>query len=80
MTASNNNQMENISDEQALIILQQLLATKLKIGMGYIPNPETGILTHQVLLIKVGELALESAPELLNVPFMPVVPSKETAH
>lgn len=78
----NHNNIENLTDEQALEVLKQLLASKLKIGMAYVPDPTTGVLTHQILMIKVGDLEMHSGPEKMEVPLMPVVTKRkeETAH
>lgn len=72
--------IKKMTDEQALKAFSELLATRVKLGTAYVSDPETGVLTHQLLLITCGDLKLQSAPEALVVPLMPVVPKEATVN
>lgn len=69
-----------MSDEKCLKLFGELLATRIQLGTAYISSKETGLLTHQLLVIKCGEMEVQSVPELLAVPLMPVIPDNVTAH
>lgn len=70
----------NMNNSQALKLFTELLATRVKMGTAYVSDPETGVLTHQLLLITCGDLKVQSAPEPLVVPLMPVVPKEATVN
>ena len=72
--------IKKMTDEQALKTFSELLATRIKLGTAYVSDPETGVLTHQLLLITCGDLKLQSSPEALAVPLMPVVPKEATVN
>lgn len=72
--------IKKMTDEQALAFFSELLATRVRLGTAYVSDPETGVLTHQLILITCGELAVQSSPEKLAVPLMPVVPKNETVN
>lgn len=72
--------IKKMNDTQCLELFQELLATRVKMGTAYIADPETGVLTHQLLLITCGDLKFQSSPEALVVPLMPVVPKKATVN
>ena len=69
--------IKKMTNEQALNAFSELLATRIKLGTAYVSDPETGVLTHQLLLITCGDLKFQSSPEALVVPLMPVVPRKQ---
>ena len=72
--------IKKMNDKQCLEAFQELLATRIKLGTAYISNPESGVLTHQLLLITCGDIKVQSSPEPLVVPLMPVVPSEATVN
>ena len=72
--------IKKMTDEQCLSLFSELLATRVRLGTAYVSNPETGVLTHQLILINCGDLAVQSAPEPLAVPLMPVVPKEATVN
>lgn len=72
--------IKKMTDTQCLELFQELLASRVKMGTAYISNPETGILTHQLLLITCGDIKVQSAPEPLTVPLMPVIPADTTVN
>ena len=72
--------IKKMTDEQCLETCQELLATRVRLGTAYIADPETGVLTHQLILITCGDIKVQSAPEPLMVPLMPVVPKEATVN
>jgi hypothetical protein len=72
--------IKKMTDEQALAAFSELLATRVRLGTAYVSDPETGVLTHQLILITCGDLRVQSAPEPLVVPLMPVVPKEATVN
>lgn len=72
--------IKKMTDAQALATFSELLATRVRLGTAYVSEPETGVLTHQLLLITCGDLKVQSAPEALVVPLMPVVPKEATVN
>lgn len=72
--------IKKMTDAQALAAFSELLATRVRLGTAYVSDPETGVLTHQLLLITCGDLKLQSSPEALVVPLMPVVPKEATVN
>lgn len=56
------------SDEDCLDLLIQLLENRISINTGFVPDEDTGILTHQILVLKCGELQSVSQPQELAVP------------
>lgn len=65
--------IEEFTDEQCIELFQELLAKRIKLGTAYVQDPESGILTHQFLVMTCGEERLHSASEPLALPLMPVV-------
>lgn len=72
--------IKKLNDKQCLEVFQELLATRVRLGTAYIADPESGVLTHQLLLITCGDIKVQSAPEPLVVPLMPVVPKEATVN
>lgn len=72
--------IKKLTDQQCLDFFQELLATRVKLGTAYVADAETGVLTHQVILITAGDIKVQSAPEPLTVPLMPVVPKETTVN
>lgn len=72
--------IKKMTDAQCLATFSELLATRVRLGTAYVSDPETGVLTHQMLLITCGDQKLQSAPEALIVPLMPVVPKEATVN
>lgn len=72
--------IKKMNDMQCLEAFQELLATRIKLGTAYISDPESGVLTHQLLLITCGDIKVQSSPEPIVVPLMPVVPKNETVN
>lgn len=72
--------IKKMTDEQALAFFSELLATRVRLGTAYVSDPATGVLTHQLILITCGDLHVQSAPEPLVVPLMPVVPKEATVN
>ena len=70
--------IKKLTDQQCIDLTLELIATRVKIGLAFVTDPETGILTHQVLVLTCGDSRLQSPPEEMAVPLMPVVPKKET--
>ncbi len=60
------------SDNYALSIMNSLLAKKVKLGVAYIQDPDSGVLTHSFVVLSAGELKSSSDPEILPYPLMPV--------
>ena len=72
--------IKKLTDQQCLDFFQELLATRVKLGTAYVADAETGVLTHQVILITAGDIKVQSSPEALAVPLMPVVPKEATVN
>jgi hypothetical protein len=67
-----------MNDEQCLGLVQELLATRIKLGVAYLANQDTGILTHQIMTVECGDFQARSEPALMAFPLMPMVESAET--
>ena len=65
--------IKKLTDQQCLDFFQELLATRVKLGTAYVADPDTGVLTHQVLLITAGDIKVQSVPEPLAYPLMPII-------
>lgn len=65
--------IKKMTDEKCLEVFQELLGSRVKIGTAYVGDPDTGVLTHQVLLITCGDLRVQSAPEPLAYPLLPII-------
>lgn len=72
--------IKKLTDQQCLDFFQELLATRVKLGTAYVADAETGVLTHQVILVTIGDIRVESPPEPLIVPLMPVIPKEATVN
>jgi hypothetical protein len=70
--------IKKMTDQQCMELVLELIATRVKIGLAFASDPETGILTHQILVLTCGETRMQSPPEKMLVPLMPVVPKNET--
>ena len=65
--------IKKLTDQQCLDFFQELLATRIKLGTAYVADPSNGVLTHQVILITAGDLKVQSAPEPLLYPLLPII-------
>lgn len=65
--------IKKLTDQQCLDLFQELLATRIKLGTAYVADAETGVLTHQVILITSGDLKVQSKPEQLMYPLLPII-------
>lgn len=72
--------IKKMTDGQCMEIFQKLIASRVKLGTAYVSDPDTGVLTHQLLLITCGEISVQSSPEPLMYPLMPVVSPETTIH
>lgn len=61
-----------ISDEEILKQLIDWMEDRVAISTGFIPDEDTGVLTHQILQITCGEYTTVSNPEPLAIPLRPV--------
>jgi hypothetical protein len=70
MTPTNDNPQvtDGRTDEEVLKDVINLLETRVEINTGFIPDGESGNLTHQVLQIVCGEYVTVSAPQPLEFP------------
>jgi len=59
------------SDEETMELFLSLLNERVSIATGFVPDEETGLLTHQVLQIQCGNLTVTGAPEELAFPLTP---------
>jgi len=60
--------MKNKTDEECLQAVLNLLETRVSIETSFIINPDSNLITHQVLKITCGEYTTVSQPEPLEVP------------
>lgn len=65
------------SDEETLKEFLTFLENGIEITTGFIPDEDTGFLTHQVIRITCGEYITVSQPEPLAFPLQPA-PIAET--
>lgn len=65
--------IKKLNDKQCLELFQELLADRIKIGTAYVTDEQTGVLTHQVLIITAGDVKVQSAPEKLRYPLLPII-------
>jgi hypothetical protein len=64
--------LSEMTDEQCMDSFQEFLKERVKLGTAYVTDEETGLLTHQILVIEIGELMAQSTPEELTYPFQPI--------
>ena len=60
--------ISKMTDQQALDKFLEFLGTRISITTAFVNPKDDGILTHQFLRIRCGELDVVSAPEALEVP------------
>lgn len=60
--------IENWSDKDCLDLVIKLLENRVGVTTGFVPDEDTGILTHQILYISCGDLHTMSQPQPLAVP------------
>lgn len=60
--------IKKMSDEECLSKFIEMLEKRITINTGFVKDPDTEILTHQVLKISCGEYVTISEPEPLDVP------------
>jgi len=65
--------IEQLTDQQCLDFFRELLATRIKLGTAYVADPETGVLTGQIILLTCGDITAQSLPEPLTYPLMPII-------
>lgn len=70
MTTTN---IENMTDAECIELVSTLIANRVQIGVGYMQDEETGILTHSFLSLKSGDVTFNSETEPLVVPFIPLL-------
>lgn len=59
--------IKKMTDEECLEKFLELLENRIEITTGFIRDPVTGNITHQVIQVKCGELVSVSQPEQLDV-------------
>lgn len=59
--------INKMSDEECLKKFLEFLETRVSITTGFIPDEQTGNITHQVLQITCGEFVSVSQPQLLSI-------------
>lgn len=64
--------LSDMTDEQCMDTFQEFLKERIKLGTAYVNDEETGLLTHQILVIECGDLRAQSEPEQLSYPFKPI--------
>ena len=74
---------ENWSDQDCLGVMSELFESRVKVRMFFTGENEDGFLTHQILALSCGEYEAISDPQLLAIPFKPLldetaVPEGET--
>lgn len=64
--------LSEMTDEQCMDTFQEFLKERIKLGTAYVTDEETGLLTHQILVIECGDFRAQSEPEQLTYPFQPI--------
>lgn len=64
--------LSDMTDEQCMDTFQEFLKERIKLGTAYVNDEETGLLTHQILVIECGDLRAQTPPEELSYPFKPI--------
>lgn len=78
MTTTTTINIEDLSDKESIELVSALIEKRVQLGVGYVQDPSTGILTHSILSLKCGDLHFASEAEQLDLPLMPVVTDRET--
>lgn len=63
--------LKKMTDEQCLTKFIKFLDDRVSIDTIFIQDPDSGVLTHQILKITCGEYATVSQPQPLEVPLTP---------
>lgn len=63
--------IKNMTDEECLTTFLEFLENRITFNTGFVRDPDTGNLTHQVVQITCGEMATISQPEPLEVILRP---------
>lgn len=66
--------------EAVMAQVESLLASRVALGVGYLQDNKTGLLTHSYMTVDVGPLSLHSEPALLISPLMTVELGKKTVN
>lgn len=61
-----------LTDEAVMAQVEDLLASRVALGVAYLQDNKTGLLTHSYMTVEVGPLSLHSEPAPLLSPLMPV--------
>lgn len=69
-----------MTDTDCLGVMQELLASRVRVGTAYTQDFDTGVLTHQMLTLECGDLRAVSAPEPLIQQLMPVFEPQRTVN
>ena len=62
--------IKELSDKDCLSLFIDLVKDRVQLRIGY-SQDETGLLTHQAIIIECGEFEGMSSPERLTVPLRP---------
>lgn len=63
--------IKNMTDEECLTTFLQFLDERITLNTGFVREPETGNITHQIVQVECGELVTVSQPEPLEVILRP---------
>jgi hypothetical protein len=60
--------IKKMSDEECLSKFVEFLEERISITTNFVVDPDTDLITHQLMVIKCGDLATMSHPEQLELP------------
>lgn len=64
--------IKDMSDEDVLALFLEILSTRVGIETAFVPDEDTGDITHQIMQVSCGNYASYSQPEQLGVVLRPV--------
>lgn len=63
--------IKNMTDEKCLTKFLEFLEQRIELNTGFVTDPETGNITHQVVQVSCGKMVSMSQPEPLAVILRP---------
>lgn len=62
-----------LDDKECVAIVLELLRDRIQIDTAFVQDFASGILTHQVLILRCGDEETASSPEPLSTPLVPAL-------